>query len=197
MLNSWTWNICRVSVGGCTRMHTHPKRTCVFLSFERLFLLQRWHVAPWLQQYPASMTAPLLNSKGGMMAGRSAARRYHVNLYTTQTLNSKYLCLSVLPGAWTNKKKCQEQHKGAQLFLRRGSKAASGGIGEGLPARMWGVWGHGQPASLCHTQGTDSRQWGRAELQYIYTSPFPLTPALSSQRRRGINTDIGVGWGGM
>lgn len=60
----------------------------------------------------------------------------------------------------------------------------------GERGRKWGVSGHGQPASLCYSLGRNSRQWGRAMLQYIYTSPFPLTQASRSRRSLGINTDI-------
>lgn len=105
------------------------------------------------------------------------------------------LKISLRVGAfWCRNKtqKCQEQHKDVLLFPRCGCEPDSGGTGEELPTRMWGAWGHGQPASLRHTQGTQCRQWGRASLQYIYTSPFPLTRALSSQRRAGINSDIRV-----
>lgn len=94
------------------------------------------------------------------------------------------------PGA-NKKARTTLKPKWILLFLLPGSETCSGGIGEELQRRKWGVWGHGQPASLCHTLGTNSRQWGRATAQYIYTSPFPLTQALSSRRRPGINTDIG------
>lgn len=55
-----------------------------------------------------------------------------------------------------------------------------------------GLAGHGQPAPSCHTLGRNSRQWGSVVLQYIYTSPFPLTQTFTSRRIPGIDTDI---WG--
>lgn len=78
-------------------------------------------------------------------------------------------------------------------FSLPGTKTRSGEMGRGGERRKWGVSGHGQPASLCHSLGRNSRQWGRAMLQYIYTSPFPLIQASSSWRSLGINTDIGKG----
>lgn len=184
--------------GICGRMHQDVQITYIHVSLCILkgsfydSLLQRWHVEPRLQQHPAIVTTTLLNSTGGM-AGRS-------RLASIMWFFAQHTCwiknISASAFWWrvkTKKLSGTTQRRAAISTLRLpGCEAASGGTGEELARRMWGAWGHGQPASLCQTQGRDCRQWGRAGLQYIYTSPFPLTPALSSQWRAGINSDIGV-----